>query len=134
MTPFPQTAVTRLFGTRLPIVAGGLMWLANADYVAACARAGIIGFVTAASFPDDDALRAEIRRTRDLAGDAPFGVNVSMLPKLVPGERNDRLFRLIAEEGVRFVERRAAAPSRGCRCCARPGSLCCTRCRHCATR
>jgi NAD(P)H-dependent flavin oxidoreductase YrpB (nitropropane dioxygenase family) len=89
--PFP-TAITELFGTRLPIVAGGLMWLANADYVAAASRAGIIGFITAASFPDPAALRAEIRRCRSLCDGGPFGVNVSMLPKLLPGEKTRAVF------------------------------------------
>ncbi len=87
--PAFDTAVTRAYGTRLPIVAGGLMWLSDAAYVSACARAGIIGFITAASFPEPDALRAEIRRTRELAAGGAFGVNVSMLPKLVPGERTE---------------------------------------------
>lgn len=102
-TPWP-TPVTALFGTRLPIVAGGLMWLADADYVAAASRAGLIGFVTAASFPEREALRAEIRRCRDLCEGGPFGVNVSMLPKLVPGEKTREVFETIVEEGVRFVE------------------------------
>ncbi|SDF22616.1 NAD(P)H-dependent flavin oxidoreductase [Limimaricola pyoseonensis] len=102
--PAFDTAVTRAYGTKLPVVAGGLMWLSDAAYVSACARAGIIGFITAASFPDPDALRAEIRRTREMAEGGAFGVNVSMLPKLVPGERTGEIFELIAEEGVRFVE------------------------------
>ena len=99
-----DTAVTRTYGTRLPVVAGGLMWLSDADYVAAAARAGSISFITAASFPDPDVLRAEIRRCRSLCEGAPFGINVSMLPKLVPGEATADVFRLIADEGVRFVE------------------------------
>jgi nitronate monooxygenase len=99
-----SNAVTELFGTRLPIVAGGLMWLANADYVAAASRAGIIGFITAASFPEPHALRAEIRRCRDLCEGGPFGVNVSMLPKLVPGEKTREVFELVVDEGVKFVE------------------------------
>ncbi|MFT6533561.1 MAG: nitronate monooxygenase [Limimaricola cinnabarinus] len=102
--PAFDTAVTRAYGTRLPIVAGGLMWLSDAAYVSACARAGIIGFLTAASFPEPDALRAEIRKTREFSEGGAFGVNVSMLPKLVPGERTEEIFRLIAEEGVHFVE------------------------------
>ena len=53
------TRITELFGIRLPIIAGGLQWLANAEYVAAAANAGIIGFITAASFPELDDLRAE---------------------------------------------------------------------------
>ncbi|OUL96104.1 NAD(P)H-dependent flavin oxidoreductase [Paraburkholderia hospita] len=99
-----RNAVTELFGTRMPIVAGGLMWLADADYVAAASRAGIIGFITAASFPEPQALRAEIRRCRELCEGGPFGVNVSMLPKLVPGEKTREVFELIVDEGVKFVE------------------------------
>ncbi|MBP0594972.1 nitronate monooxygenase [Paraburkholderia sp. LEh10] len=99
-----SNAVTELFGIRLPIVAGGLMWLADADYVAAASRAGIIGFITAASFPEPQALREQIRRCRDLCEGGPFGVNVSMLPKLVPGDKTREVFELIVDEGVKFVE------------------------------
>lgn len=102
--PLFDTALTRLYGTRLPVVAGGLMWLSDPGYVAACAHAGMIGFLTAASYPDDAALRAAIRETRARCAGRPFGVNVSMLPKLVPGERTTAVFELIAEQGVRHVE------------------------------
>lgn len=107
--PF-ATACTALFGTRLPIVAGGLMWLADARYVAAASRAGIIGFIAAAGFPEAAALRAEIRRCRDLCEGGPFGVNVSMLPKLVPGNNTREVFELIADEGVKFVETSGRSP------------------------
>ncbi len=103
MTLF-QTALTDHLGIRLPILAGGLMWLGDADYVVAAAHAGILGFITAASFPDDADLKAEIARARRLCGGKPFGVNVSMLPKLVPGERTEDLFRLIADEGITVIE------------------------------
>lgn len=107
--PF-STRVTQLFGTRLPIVAGGLQWLADARYVAAAARAGIIGFITAASFAELETLRDEIRRCHDLAAGAPFGVNLSMLPKLVAGERTPALVELLIEEGVGFVETSGRSP------------------------
>ena len=71
-----DTQVSRIFGIRVPIVAGGLMWLADADYVAAAAHAGIISFITAASFPEPDDLRAQIRKCRDLCEGRSFGVNV----------------------------------------------------------
>jgi NADH:quinone reductase (non-electrogenic) len=108
--PALDTPVTRSFGARLPIVAGGLMWLSNAEYVAAGARAGIMSFITAATFPEADDLRREIRRANALAEGRPFGVNVSMLPKLVPGEKTADIFRLIADEGVRFVETSGRSP------------------------
>lgn len=105
-----ETPVTRTFGTRLPIVAGGLQWLSRADYVSAAARAGIISFITAASFPEPEDLKAEIERCRNMADGGPFGVNVSMLPKLVQGERTGEIFRLIADSGVRFVETSGRSP------------------------
>ncbi len=101
--PFP-TRITELFGIRLPIVAGGLQWLANADYVAAVVNAGLMGFITAASFPDLVQLRAEVRRCRGLTDGKPFGVNISMLPKLVQGEQTEGIIDLVIDEGVRFVE------------------------------
>ena len=99
-----DTPLTRAFDLRLPVIAGGLMWLSDAGYVAAGARAGLLSFLTAASFPEPGALRAEIRRCRALAQGRSFGVNVSMLPKLVPGEETADVFRLIADEGVTVVE------------------------------
>lgn len=108
--PF-TTRITELFDIKLPIVASGLQWLANADYVAAAVNAGLMGFITAASFPELEDLRAEIRRCRDLAKGKPFGINVSMLPKLVEGEKTDQIFDLIIEEGIPFVETAGRDPS-----------------------
>jgi len=99
-----KTKITELFGIRVPIIAGGLQWLSNADYVAAAVNGGSMSFITAASFPEIDKLRDEIRRCRDLTDGKPFGVNVSMLPKLVEGEKTQEVFDLIVEEKVAFVE------------------------------
>ncbi len=104
MTGAFHTRITDLFGIRLPVVASGLQWLSTADYVVAAAHAGIIGFITAASFPELDDLRAEIRRCRELTEGKPFGVNISMLPKLAKGDRVDAVVDLVCAEGVRFVE------------------------------
>lgn len=108
--PVFDTPVTRDYGCRLPIVAGGLMWLSDAAYVAAGAKAGIMSFITAASFPEPDDLRREIAACRAMCGDLSFGVNVSMLPKLVEGERIADTFRLIVEEGIQFVETSGRSP------------------------
>lgn len=104
-----QTAFSRQWGLRLPVVAGGLQWLANADYVAAAANAGVLPFLTAASLPDDDALRAEIRRAKALT-DRPFGLNVSMLPKLVEGDRAQTALQIAIDEGLPIVETSGRSP------------------------
>jgi NADH:quinone reductase (non-electrogenic) len=101
--PF-RTRVTEFFKIRLPIVAAGMQWLSTADYVGAAARCGIMAFITAGSFPELADLRAEIRRCHVLAEGGPFGVNVSMLPKLVDEDRTDLVMDLLIEEGVKFVE------------------------------
>ncbi len=99
-----KTRITELFGIRFPTIARGWQWRPTAVYVAAAVKAGQMGFITAASFIDVDALRAEIRRCRELTGGQPFGVNISMLPKLVVGERVEEIVDLVCEEGVGFVE------------------------------
>jgi NAD(P)H-dependent flavin oxidoreductase YrpB (nitropropane dioxygenase family) len=108
--PLFTTRITQMFGTRLPVLAGGLQWLANADYVAAAVNAGIMGFITAASFPDNPALIAEIRKCRELTEGKPFGVNVSMLPKLASHERVDEIVDIIIAERVPFVETSGRSP------------------------
>lgn len=109
--PLLATRITELFGIRHPILAGGLQWLADARYVAAAVNAGIMGFITAASFPDNAGLIAEIRRCRELTGGRPFGVNISMLPKSASQERVDEMMAVVAGEGVAFVETAGRSPA-----------------------
>lgn len=105
-----RTRVTDLFGIRLPVIAGGLHWLSDAKYVSAIAEAGLIGFISAATFSDGERLRDEIRRCRDRTAGKPFGVNISMLPKLLDGERIDRVIDQVIDEGVSFVETSGRSP------------------------
>ena len=73
-----RTRITELFGIRHPIVAGGLMWLSDANYVAAVVNAGGMGFITAKTFPEEDRFAAELDRAAALTGGKPFGVNLYM--------------------------------------------------------
>jgi nitronate monooxygenase len=109
--PF-KTRITDLFGIRLPIVAGCMQHLSTPEYVAAVASAGMVGFLAAASFGTQEALRIAIRRCRELTEGRPFGVNISMLPKLVEGEKTEQFFEVILDEGVRFVETSGRSPER----------------------
>ncbi len=105
-----RTPITDLFGIQFPLVAGGLQFLATADYAAACARAGIIGFLTSNHFDDHHALRTEIQRAQSLCGSLPFGVNIAMLPKASDLNKALGIARVVAEEGVRFVETTGRSP------------------------
>ncbi|MBX9905909.1 MAG: nitronate monooxygenase [Burkholderiales bacterium] len=101
--PF-KTRITDLYGIRLPVIASGLMWLAEPVYVAAVARAGLIGFMTSASFPDPAALRAGIRKCRELSEGKPFGVNIMIRVSRDGTDRVTPLIDAVIDEGVKYVE------------------------------
>ena len=73
-----STPITRLFGMRHPILAGGLMWLSEAGYVSAMVRAGAMGFMTARSFDSIAAFREQLARCRELSAGHAFGVNLTL--------------------------------------------------------
>ena len=97
-----KTRITEMFGTAYPIVQGGLMWISTAPLTSAVANAGGMGFMTALSFPDADALRAEIRKCRQMT-DKPFGINLTFLPTLRPPDY-PAYIDVCIEEGIRFIE------------------------------
>jgi nitronate monooxygenase len=104
-----QTRFTREFGVQHPVVQGGMQWVGRAPLVAAVANAGALGFITALTQPTPDDLRAEIARCQRLT-DAPFGVNLTILPTITPppyAEYRDA----IIESGVKFVETAGANPA-----------------------
>jgi NAD(P)H-dependent flavin oxidoreductase YrpB (nitropropane dioxygenase family) len=104
-----ETRFTKEFGVRHPIVQGGMQWVGRAPLVAAVANAGALGFITALTQPTPDDLRAEIARCRDLT-DAPFGVNLTILPGITPppyAEYRDA----IIDSGVKIVETAGSSPA-----------------------
>lgn len=105
-----QTRITDLFGVRHPILAGGLMWLANADYVAAVVNAGGMGFITARTFTDPDRFAAQLERTWELTDGKPFGVNFHL--SLRPEVNRDlpQLLEVALAKGIRQFETSGAPP------------------------
>ena len=106
-----STSITDLFGIRHPILCGGLMWLADAKYVAAVVNAGAMGFITPRSFPSLEAFREQLILAKKLTGGKPFGVNlyISGLP-----EQNHQLQKWVdisLEEGVRHFETAGYSPT-----------------------
>lgn len=98
-----DTRITRMLGIQYPILQGGMQWLAKAELVSAVSNAGGLGFITAVSFATVKELREEIHKVRDMT-DKPFGVNISMLPVLMPGDLTDAYVDLVCEEGILVVE------------------------------
>lgn len=72
-----DTRVTELLGIRLPIVQGGLAYLAYAELAAAVSNAGGLGQITAMSLAGPEQLREEIQKVRQLT-EEPFGVNFAI--------------------------------------------------------
>ena len=78
-----ETRFTEEWGIKHPVVAGGMMWVSRAEFIAAVANAGALGFLTALTQPTPEDLVKEVERTRELT-DQPFGVNLTILPTLKP--------------------------------------------------
>ncbi len=72
-----NTRITRLFNIRHPVLAGGLMWLSDADYVAAVVNAGGMGFITSRSSATLPEFETQLARCAALTSAKPFGVNLS---------------------------------------------------------
>jgi nitronate monooxygenase len=108
--PF-DTRLTRLLGLRVPILCGGLMWLSDARYVAASVNAGSMGFITARTFPDPGAFRAELQKCRDLTGGRPFGVNLYSTPRPADNVILKGHTDILLSEGVRILETSGLPPT-----------------------
>jgi nitronate monooxygenase len=107
--PMFETRLTQLLGIKYPIIQSGLQWLATAQLASAVSEAGGLGIISSLSFPDQDNLRKEVRRTREMTK-KPFGVNLSMLPELTKGDRTEEILQVILEEKVPAVETSGRSP------------------------
>ncbi|WP_182379273.1 nitronate monooxygenase [Nocardioides sp. WS12] len=103
------TPFTELFGVEAPITQGGMQWVGRAELVAAVANAGALGFITALTQPDPEALAKEIARCRDLT-DKPFGVNLTILPTINPPPYDEYLHAAI-DSGITIVETAGSNPA-----------------------
>ena len=79
-----------------------MQWVGLPKLAAAVSNAGGLGILTALSQPSPDALRKAIRETRKLT-DKPFGVNITLLPSIVPPDYQGYA-KAAVEEGVRVFE------------------------------
>ena len=103
-----RTRFTEMFGVQHPVVQGGMQWVGRAELTSAVANAGALGFLTALTQPTPEALAGEIARCREMT-DKPFGVNLTLLPTLIP--RNyDAYIDAIIDSGVRIVETAGRSP------------------------
>ncbi|KAH9258226.1 hypothetical protein BASA81_003275 [Batrachochytrium salamandrivorans] len=92
----------QLLDVQVPIMGGGMHHASYAELAAAVSEAGGLGVITALTQPNAEALRAEIRKVRQLTN-KPFGVNVTLLPSMVPPDYMSYA-KVIVEEKVKVVE------------------------------
>ncbi|TID22950.1 inosine monophosphate dehydrogenase [Venturia nashicola] len=105
--PF-NTALTRKLGIKIPVVQGGMQWVGYAEMASAVSNAGGLGLLTALTQPTPEDLRKEIRRCKTMTKN-PFGVNLTLLPAMVPPDYPGYA-RVIIEEGIRIVETAGNSP------------------------
>lgn len=73
-----------------------------AELAAAVSNAGALGIITGLTQPSPESLRAEIRKCKGMTS-KPFGVNLTILPMLIPADY-DSYIDAICEEGVKVCE------------------------------
>lgn len=103
-----KTRLTRLLGTKYPIIQGGMQWVGTAELASAVSNAGGFGILTALTQPDPEALRAEIARCRELT-DGPFGVNLTVLPTTNAPPYEEYLDASL-DSGIRIIETAGRSP------------------------
>lgn len=74
---FSNNPVTKLFGTRTPIIQAGMVWVSGGKLAAAAANAGALGLIGAGSMKPD-LLKQHILKAQALTKN-PFGVNLPLL-------------------------------------------------------
>jgi enoyl-[acyl-carrier protein] reductase II len=99
-----KTAVTELLGIEVPVIQGGMAWVAEHNLAAAVSNAGGFGIIAAANAPYEY-VREEIRKVKELT-DRPFGVNIMLLSPYAAD-----IARLVVEEKVPVVTTGAGNPS-----------------------
>ena len=98
-----ENPIVSLLGVQYPIIQGGMAWVATSELAAAVSEAGGLGVIGAGHMPPD-ALRAEIRRTKEKTS-RPFGVNVMLRSPFVR-----EVMQVVIDERVPVITTGAGNP------------------------
>jgi hypothetical protein len=85
-----ETKITRMLGIQYPIIGGTMMWISDADFVAAISNAGGMGVLASAMYDSREAFAKAIDRLRELT-DKPFAVNINLFPAMRQMDNNSYL-------------------------------------------
>ena len=72
-----ETKITRMLGIKYPIIGGTMMWISDADFVAAISNAGGLGIMASAMYDSREAFAQAVDRVRELT-EKPFAVNINL--------------------------------------------------------
>ena len=89
----------------VPVIQGGMAWVAEYHLAAAVSEAGGLGLIGAASAPPE-IVREQIREAKKLT-DKPIGVNVMLL-----NPNAEEVAKIVIEEGVKVVTTGAGNPGK----------------------
>ena len=103
-----KTRMTELLNIQHPLQVGTMLHISNAEFVAACANAGVFACLVSAMFPDEETLREEIEKLRSLT-DKPFGVNVALFPG-ADARTADVTFDILADMDINIIETAGRSP------------------------
>ncbi len=103
-----SSRVNQILGSEYPLIVGTMLGWSNAEFVAAAANAGAFASIASSMYSTAQALREEIRRTRELTN-KPFGVNINLFPALKPQNVTEYVDTAI-EEGIGVIETAGRSP------------------------
>lgn len=85
-----------------------MQWVSYAELASAVSNAGGLGILSALTQPTPEGLRKEIRRCKTMT-DKPFGVNLTLLPVMIPPDYS-AYAQVVVDEGIRIVETAGNSP------------------------
>ena len=100
-----KTAITELLNIEVPVIQGGMAWVAEHCLAAAVSEAGGLGIIGAASAPAQW-VREQIRLVKEKT-EKPFGVNIMLMSPYA-----DEVAKVVVEEQVPVVTTGAGSPEK----------------------
>ena len=97
--------LTKLLGTKYPLIQGGMANIATGEFAAAVSNAGGLGLIGAGSM-NAETLREHIGKCRALT-DKPFGVNIMLMNPDV-----DAIAQMVIDEQVQVITTGAGNPGK----------------------
>jgi NAD(P)H-dependent flavin oxidoreductase YrpB (nitropropane dioxygenase family) len=97
-----ETKITQMLGIKYPIIGGTMMWISNADFVAAISNAGGLGILASAMYDTREGFAEAIDRINELT-DKPFAVNINLFPAMRQMD-NSIYMDVLEGKSVKIVE------------------------------